>query len=879
MNFKFLFVLIFFTYISYTFVSAQVAINSTGNPPDGSAMLDINASDRGLLIPRISLTGTNDNTTISSPTIGLLIYNTNTVSDVTPGFYFYSGSEWAPLGEDAYTFENGLNENGAHAVGLGGNLSDNTTINLSLFDINWNINNSGQFIIQNSGTDNIIFQSDGNADFKNNISAGEYYNFESIFGSTGYGFRTRSGNLEYKNSGGNWAGFPSGVPAGGTPYWWYQPSGEAFIQPQNNGNIRVYDSGENFGLYYDGATNQYGGYFRTTGTFTQTAAVVGFSDVSGNQTKGYLGYDGTWNSANNDFSIDGMAVFGEVEDKGRASIFGTTTRDASYASIIGYSDVWIAGYFSTLDNDPLYKSHPALYGQLIVKTDKDKNQAAIEGWSEYYAAGTGNRGTTVGGEFTAIGREQNSKGIDVQAKSWSTLTTATGGYFEVDSAETGVGLDVIVDSCEYSYGLYIEAGTQGISTDVYGIFANARTNDGNAIVGTGANALNLFTSGNGDGIVGVSDNGYGVFGQFDDNTGNLNNYGILGYDNLTSNFFYHNERSLSDGQSAGYFYRTRNSQNNGTDYWHNETNQAVEGYNYYGDSYSFGVSGFSWDDNYGRTGGVLGALYVSSGSYAWSSLGYENSSGTSYGLYYDNTYGSGTGGGKNQEHTGVGFGGCGDFMGGWIRGNIYGATVKGERYSLYVDGQTFTNNEIIFLSETNKNKRIATYVPTSDKPKLYLSGVAVLKNGKANVKFDDKYKNIIDKSEPVIVTVTPIGESKGIHLIQAKSTGFSVAENSNGKSNIKFNWIAIAQKKNSDNIKTPKELLTNNFDKYLDGFMLNESNSEKTAQPLWWNGQLQTSKINKIQNEKTKNINKNIKINKKQKIKNNISTKKQIQIN
>lgn len=74
--------------------NAQVGIGTT--TPLSSSMLDIDAtssgSNKGVLLPRIAITSTTDNTTIASPANSLLIYNTNTVSDVTPGFYYWDNS-------------------------------------------------------------------------------------------------------------------------------------------------------------------------------------------------------------------------------------------------------------------------------------------------------------------------------------------------------------------------------------------------------------------------------------------------------------------------------------------------------------------------------------------------------------------------------------------------------------------------------------------------------------------------------------------------------------------------------------------------------------------------------------------------------------------
>ncbi|CAI8715247.1 hypothetical protein [Chryseobacterium sp. IT-36CA2] len=52
---------------------SQVGINTT--TPDPSSILDIKSSNKGLLIPRVALTGKNDLTTIPNPANSLLVYN------------------------------------------------------------------------------------------------------------------------------------------------------------------------------------------------------------------------------------------------------------------------------------------------------------------------------------------------------------------------------------------------------------------------------------------------------------------------------------------------------------------------------------------------------------------------------------------------------------------------------------------------------------------------------------------------------------------------------------------------------------------------------------------------------------------------------------
>jgi len=69
-----------------------------GTVPNGSAMLDVNATNKGLLAPRVALTSTLDATTITNGNvISLLVYNTATVADVMPGYYYWDGAIWKSL--------------------------------------------------------------------------------------------------------------------------------------------------------------------------------------------------------------------------------------------------------------------------------------------------------------------------------------------------------------------------------------------------------------------------------------------------------------------------------------------------------------------------------------------------------------------------------------------------------------------------------------------------------------------------------------------------------------------------------------------------------------------------------------------------------------
>lgn len=77
---------------------SNVGINDNNADPAASAMLDVNSSSKGLLIPRVALTSTTDVTTVNNPATSLLIYNTASAGDVIPGYYYWDGaSKWQRL--------------------------------------------------------------------------------------------------------------------------------------------------------------------------------------------------------------------------------------------------------------------------------------------------------------------------------------------------------------------------------------------------------------------------------------------------------------------------------------------------------------------------------------------------------------------------------------------------------------------------------------------------------------------------------------------------------------------------------------------------------------------------------------------------------------
>jgi hypothetical protein len=81
---------------------SQVGIGTLN--PNGSAQLQIKSENRGLLIPNVALTSSTDDSTVvglkndsKDEAKSLLVFNTQKIADITPGFYYWFEKKWHRL--------------------------------------------------------------------------------------------------------------------------------------------------------------------------------------------------------------------------------------------------------------------------------------------------------------------------------------------------------------------------------------------------------------------------------------------------------------------------------------------------------------------------------------------------------------------------------------------------------------------------------------------------------------------------------------------------------------------------------------------------------------------------------------------------------------
>lgn len=83
--------------LTNTLVNAQVKIGDNPTTINANSVLEIESTNKGLLMPRVPLTATTNASPLLAHIAGMTVYNTATAGDVTPGYYYNDGTKWVRL--------------------------------------------------------------------------------------------------------------------------------------------------------------------------------------------------------------------------------------------------------------------------------------------------------------------------------------------------------------------------------------------------------------------------------------------------------------------------------------------------------------------------------------------------------------------------------------------------------------------------------------------------------------------------------------------------------------------------------------------------------------------------------------------------------------
>jgi hypothetical protein len=431
--------------------SQNVGINSTGDTPNSSAMLDVSAANKGLLIPNVSLTGTTDGTTIAAPATSLLVYNTSTVSDVTPGYYYNSGTTTTPVWKQLATASSGWTTAGNSGTVDGTNFIGTTD------DVPFNIrvnNEKAGRITSTSGQVFLGYQAGNNNTGYNNTGIGR----EALFSNTTGTHNTANGmSALYSNT----IGFENtaiGISAlrSNTEGNFNTATGSNALYSNTTGN-------ENTSIgRWALKSNTTGDYNTANGGFALTSNTEGNNNTAVGNRALHSNTTGNYNTANGRSALSANTTGNNNTATGFRALTSNTIGDYNTAN--GDSSL----YSNTTGNENTATGSSALYSN----TTGDYNTA------NGFRALTSN---TTGNENTAIGRQalrENTEGYNNTANGFVSLSLNTTGH---NNTATG------------NRALY--ANTTGNLNTATGTYALRHNTEGSYNTANGQNGLGLNTTG------------------------------------------------------------------------------------------------------------------------------------------------------------------------------------------------------------------------------------------------------------------------------------------------------------------------------------------------------------------------------------------------
>lgn len=209
------------------------------NAPDSSAILELNATDKGILVPRVSTTQRNS---ISNPANGLLLYDTNESK-----FYYYADTLWKPIEGNSNTGQ--LFPSGALMFGAG---SGTTSDSSNLF---WNntskrlgirtISPTASLQVNGEGSDSTAFAMKiHNSSGSNNAllvrNDGLIRIGSNNFNNVNTKFRVDNGNFEFYNDINDFRYFFTGNTSSGTSSVNSLQCGAGSLTSANSTNFSIF---------------------------------------------------------------------------------------------------------------------------------------------------------------------------------------------------------------------------------------------------------------------------------------------------------------------------------------------------------------------------------------------------------------------------------------------------------------------------------------------------------------------------------------------------------------------------------------------------------------------------------------------------------------
>jgi hypothetical protein len=564
----------------------------------------------------------------------------------------------------------------------------------------------------------------------------------------------------------------------------------------SNGTFVGYSAGQNNQGYLNTFIGHAAGQTNTTGDYnTFVGRASGLSNSIGDRNT-FIGHEaGRYNTQGYDNTFVGKSA-GFNNATGHGNVF--IGKDAG-CNELGSNKLYIAN-----DND---SSAVIIYGDFStgrvgIGTTAPREKLEVKGDFRISGPASTEKKIKIGRYWDDTNYHTIQSFYD-GANSGLLLTTYLNGSIILDPSGIGnVGIGTttpgaklhVYDSGSGNYGY--------VGSSLYGVYGENSSGNYGYIGSSSYCVLGAHTSGN-----------WGYIGS--------STYGVLGRLGLTT----------SPGNYAVFGIGASGDDDQGTGYDYPSSLGGVQGYNFYGNPYTFGLAGYSPLDSV-RSGGCFGGKEDAT---VWGCYGYKNSAGSEYGGYATSWAPSS----KAGASTGIGFGSWGELFGADIHGKVYGLYAEGGNYGLYSHGAIFLDDLNVHLQRMEDKTTSVLFTNVSTDVTVQTSGFSTLSKGAGFIEFDEDFRRVVSPDVPIVVTVTPTGNCNGVHVSQVTQDGFTVLENNAGKSDVTVAFIAIGRRVGYENPRLAEEVVSPDYVSKLSRGLHNDANTQTDGQGLYYeNGEL-----------------------------------------
>lgn len=731
--------------------------------PDNSSAMDIVATDKGLLIPRVTLSSSLASPSpVTSPATGLMVFNSGANQPI--GFYYWDGAQWVAIGSGGSGAGDYWSLLGNAGTSIGTNFLGTTDAN----DLAIRTNNAERMRFEPDGQVLIgsttpikpadLFTVTGNA--TQNYAVNVYSPYSGVYTQTGFvgvynigGFYGMYSRVDTATGFGiycrnmNTSGYSFLTAGSGSSALILSGRSAGISSTGSEGIISMGKSTLGWGLITSGSN-------KTPATLTGRSggvAAVGDDGIfAGSKSATGRGVIAGGNNTSNYYlsaECEGGAftgwhgIFARTTNADGIGIIGIGSAGSSYTPFTGGAGGTFTGQLG------LYAKGTAAEGMGVIGVGSNG--------ASYYTIAGGSGGSFAGyhGLLSVGTNTTNGTGIigAGNGAGYTVYANGSGGSFSglsagvVGYASTGANSTGVIGAGSSFAPATLSSGSGGAFTGNNGVYAIAYNATGTGVIGVGNSLASMgsYPNGSGGAFTGAS---AGVVSWAQSGA---NGIGVIGAGNNTA--------PITPSNGAGGAFTGTSTGVSAT------ATSSATGVGVMGSGNNITTPTVPAVGGGGSFTGTVGGVF-----------GYTTTTGniTTYGGYFQ------TGGATSYAYVGYRNGAP------WTNYKIAG------------------NGSVATIVKNTTGDRIMLTCPEAPEVVFQDFGIGQLVNGQAHITIDPDLAININVSEdhPLKVYITPEGDCNGVYVTNKSANGFDVIELMGGQSNVPFSWQIVATRADEETV-------------------------------------------------------------------------------